>query len=202
MDDDIKVNKDLYPILPLRDIVVYPNMVVPLFVGREKSIQALEEVMNNDRELFLVAQKDSTTEDPSEDNLYTHGTVASIMQLLKLPDNTVKVLVEGTSRAKIRNFIPGEKFHQVEVDLVNEIVLDDPEIEATPPVEDTDTSPDVDVIDARAPTISTPSLPDSCSDSPDNTAPDVISKELPDPLPTDTDPAPCTDTDPPSTDTE
>ena len=130
MDDDIKVNKDLYPILPLRDIVVYPNMVVPLFVGREKSIQALEEVMNNDRELFLVAQKDSTTEDPSENNLYTHGTVASIMQLLKLPDNTVKVLVEGTSRAKIRKFIPGEKFHQVEVDLVNEIILDDPEIEA------------------------------------------------------------------------
>ena len=130
MDDVIKVNKDLYPILPLRDIVVYPNMVVPLFVGREKSIQALEEVMNNDRELFLVAQKDSTTEDPTEDNLYTHGTVASIMQLLKLPDNTVKVLVEGTSRAKIRNFVPGDKFHQVEVDLVNEIVLDDPEIEA------------------------------------------------------------------------
>ena len=130
MDDVIKVNKDLYPILPLRDIVVYPNMVVPLFVGREKSIQALEEVMNNDRELFLVAQKDSTTEDPTEDNLYTHGTVASIMQLLKLPDNTVKVLVEGTSRAKIRNFVPGEKFHQVEVDLVNEVVLDDPEIEA------------------------------------------------------------------------
>ena len=130
MDDVIKVNKDLYPILPLRDIVVYPNMVVPLFVGREKSIQALEEVMNNDRELFLVAQKDSTTEDPTEDNLYTHGTVASIMQLLKLPDNTVKVLVEGTSRAKICNFVPGEKFHQVEVDLVNEVVLDDPEIEA------------------------------------------------------------------------
>ena len=130
MDDDIKVNKDLYPILPLRDIVVYPNMVVPLFVGREKSIQALEEVMNNDRELFLVAQKDSTTEDPLQDNLYTYGTVASIMQLLKLPDNTVKVLVEGTSRAKIRNFISGEKFHQVEVDLVNEIVPDDPEIEA------------------------------------------------------------------------
>ncbi len=130
MNDNIKVNKDLYPILPLRDIVVYPNMVVPLFVGREKSIQALEEVMNNDRELFLVAQKDSTTEDPTEDNLYTYGTVASIMQLLKLPDNTVKVLVEGSSRAKIRNFIPGERFHQVEVDLVNEIVLDDPEIEA------------------------------------------------------------------------
>ena len=86
--------------------------------------------MNNDRELFLVAQKDSTTEDPTEDNLYTHGTVASIMQLLKLPDNTVKVLVEGTSRAKIRNFVPGDKFHQVEVDLVNEVVLDDPEIEA------------------------------------------------------------------------
>ena len=130
MEDNIKVNKDLYPILPLRDIVVYPNMVVPLFVGREKSIQALEEVMSNNRELFLVAQKDSTTEDPTEDSLYQYGTVASIMQLLKLPDNTVKVLVEGTSRAKIRKFIPGDKFHQVEVDLVSEIVPDDPEIEA------------------------------------------------------------------------
>ncbi|MFL2835946.1 MAG: endopeptidase La [Alphaproteobacteria bacterium] len=130
MEDNIKVNKDLYPILPLRDIVVYPNMVVPLFVGREKSIQALEEVMSNNRELFLVAQKDSTTEDPTEDSLYQYGTVASIMQLLKLPDNTVKVLVEGTSRAKIRKFIPGDKFHQVEVDLVSELVPDDPEIEA------------------------------------------------------------------------
>ena len=130
MEDNIKVNKDLYPILPLRDIVVYPNMVVPLFVGREKSIQALEEVMSNNRELFLVAQKDSTTEDPTKDSLYQYGTVASIMQLLKLPDNTVKVLVEGTSRAKIRKFISGEKFHQVEVDLVNELVPDDPEIEA------------------------------------------------------------------------
>ncbi len=130
MEDNIKVNKDLYPILPLRDIVVYPNMVVPLFVGREKSIQALEEVMSNNRELFLVAQKDSTTEDPTEDSLYQYGTIASIMQLLKLPDNTVKVLVEGTSRAKIRKFIPGDKFHQVEVDLVNELVPDDPEIEA------------------------------------------------------------------------
>ena len=130
MEDNIKVNKDLYPILPLRDIVVYPNMVVPLFVGREKSIQALEEVMSNNRELFLVAQKDSTTEDPIEDSLYQYGTVASIMQLLKLPDNTVKVLVEGTNRAKIRKFISGDKFHQVEVDLVSELVPDDPEIEA------------------------------------------------------------------------
>ena len=130
MEDNIKVNKNLYPILPLRDIVVYPNMVVPLFVGREKSIQALEEVMSNNRELFLVAQKDSTTEDPIEDSLYQYGTVASIMQLLKLPDNTVKVLVEGTNRAKIRKFISGDKFHQVEVDLVSELVPDDPEIEA------------------------------------------------------------------------
>ena len=73
MEDNIKVNKNLYPILPLRDIVVYPNMVVPLFVGREKSIQALEEVMSNNRELFLVAQKDSTTEDPIEDSLYQYA---------------------------------------------------------------------------------------------------------------------------------
>jgi ATP-dependent Lon protease len=130
MEDDIKISSDLYPILPLRDIVVYPNMIVPLFVGRDKSIQALEEVMNNDRELFLVSQIDSTTEDPKEDSLYKVGTIASVMQLLKLPDNTVKVLVEGTSRAKIRNFIKGEKFHQVEVDFIKEIIPDDPEIEA------------------------------------------------------------------------
>ncbi|MEL0185133.1 MAG: endopeptidase La [Hyphomicrobiales bacterium] len=130
MEDDIKISSDLYPILPLRDIVVYPNMIVPLFVGRDKSIQALEEVMNNDRELFLVSQIDSTTEDPNEDSLYKVGTIASVMQLLKLPDNTVKVLVEGTSRAKIRNFIKGEKFHQVEVDFIKEIIPDDPEIEA------------------------------------------------------------------------
>ncbi len=130
MEDDIKISSDLYPILPLRDIVVYPNMIVPLFVGRDKSIQALEEVMNNDRELFLVSQIDSTTEDPDEDSLYKVGTIASVMQLLKLPDNTVKVLVEGTSRARIRNFIKGEKFHQVEVDLIKEIIPDDPEIEA------------------------------------------------------------------------
>ena len=130
MEDDIKISSDLYPILPLRDIVVYPNMIVPLFVGRDKSIQALEEVMNNDRELFLVSQVDSTTEDPNEDSLYKVGTIASVIQLLKLPDNTVKVLVEGTSRAKIRNFIKGEKFHQVEVDFIKEIIPDDPEIEA------------------------------------------------------------------------
>jgi len=130
MEDDIKISSDLYPILPLRDIVVYPNMIVPLFVGRDKSIQALEEVMNNDRELFLVSQIDSKTEDPNEDSLYKVGTIASVIQLLKLPDNTVKVLVEGTSRAKIRNFIKGEKFHQVEVDFIKEIIPDDPEIEA------------------------------------------------------------------------
>tara|TARA_B110000444_G_C18842820_1_gene599969 strand:- start:675 stop:3095 length:2421 start_codon:yes stop_codon:yes gene_type:complete len=130
MDEYNNKNDDLYPILPLRDIVVYPNMVVPLFVGREKSIQALEEVMNNDRELFLVSQIESVTENPTEENLYQIGTVASIMQLLKLPDNTVKVLVEGTSRAKIKKFIVGEKFHQVEVDFIEEIIPDDPEIEA------------------------------------------------------------------------
>ncbi|MAU87564.1 MAG: endopeptidase La [Alphaproteobacteria bacterium] len=130
MKDLREKKNDLYPILPLRDIVVYPNMVVPLFVGREKSIQALEEVMNNDRELFLVSQVESVTENPSEENLYQIGTIASIMQLLKLPDNTVKVLVEGTSRAKIKKFVKGEKFHEVEVDLIEEIIPDDPEIEA------------------------------------------------------------------------
>ncbi|USH03308.1 endopeptidase La [Grimontia kaedaensis] len=92
------------PVLPLRDVVVYPHMVIPLFVGRDKSIRCLEAAMDNDKQILLVAQKDAATDDPSISDLYKVGTVASILQLLKLPDGTVKVLVEGLQRAEIRKF--------------------------------------------------------------------------------------------------
>ena len=88
-----------YPVLPLRDIVVFPYMIVPLFVGREKSIAALEEVMRTDKQILLVAQKNASDDEPSTDGIYAMGTLASVLQLLKLPDGTVKVLVEGTVRA-------------------------------------------------------------------------------------------------------
>ena len=87
--------------LPLRDIVVFPYMIVPLFVGRDKSINALEEVMRSDKHILLAAQKNAGDDDPATDAIYPVGTLASVLQLLKLPDGTVKVLVEGTSRARI-----------------------------------------------------------------------------------------------------
>ena len=97
--------KNPFCILPLRDIVVFPNMIVPLFVGRTKSIKALEFAEKNDKEIFLVAQKDANVDEPNADDIYKFGTVATILQLLKLPDGTVKVLVEGIERAKISHFL-------------------------------------------------------------------------------------------------
>ncbi|MCK9994120.1 MAG: hypothetical protein Dbin4_02640, partial [Alphaproteobacteria bacterium] len=85
----------ILPVLPLRDIVVFPHMVVPLFVGREKSVRALEDMMQSDKQIMLVAQRDAGNDDPSQDDIYQIGTIATVMQLLKLPDRTVKVLVEG-----------------------------------------------------------------------------------------------------------
>ena len=90
---------EFFPVLPLRDIVVFPYMIVPLFVGREKSIAALEEVMRTDKQILLVAQKNASDDEPTTDAIYTMGTLASVLQLLKLPDGTVKVLVEGNTRA-------------------------------------------------------------------------------------------------------
>lgn len=84
-----------YPVLPLRDIVVFPHMIVPLFVGREKSVRALEEVMNDDKQILLVSQMDAADDDPTADRIYKAGVLANVLQLLKLPDGTVKVLVEG-----------------------------------------------------------------------------------------------------------
>ncbi|CAH0539390.1 endopeptidase La [Vibrio marisflavi] len=98
------------PVLPLRDVVVYPHMVIPLFVGREKSISCLESAMDNNKQILLVAQKQAETDEPESDDLFDVGTVATILQLLKLPDGTVKVLVEGQQRAKINHFIESEYF--------------------------------------------------------------------------------------------
>ena len=94
--------KNLIPVLPLRDIVVFPNMVAPLFVGREQSVNALNHVMAGDKKIFLLSQKNSKVDNPNKDNLYSFGTVAKIIQLLKLPDGTLKVLVEGLQRAKVK----------------------------------------------------------------------------------------------------
>src|ERR671923_1307943 len=105
-----------YPVLPLRDIVVFPHMIVPLFVGREKSIRALEEVMRNDTYILLVTQMNAGDDDPSTDAIYKVGTLASVLQLLKLPDGTVKVLVEGTARARIVNYTANADYFEAEVE--------------------------------------------------------------------------------------
>jgi ATP-dependent Lon protease len=107
---------DLLAVLPLRDIVVFPHMIVPLFVGREKSVRALEAVMKDDKQILLVAQKNATQDDPSVDDIYRVGTVSTILQLLKLPDGTVKVLVEGGKRAKITGFKETESYFEAMVE--------------------------------------------------------------------------------------
>ena len=94
----------IFPVLPLRDVVVYPHMVIPLFVGREKSIKALEAAMLDNKQVFLVAQRKSAKDDPSPDDLFNVGTLSSLLQLLRLPDGTVKVLVEGERRAKVDSY--------------------------------------------------------------------------------------------------
>ena len=108
--------KNPFCILPLRDIVVFPNMIVPLFVGRTKSIKALEFSEKNDKEIFLVAQRDANVDEPNTNDIYDFGTVANILQLLRLPDGTVKVLVEGIERAKISNFVENPDFFEAYLD--------------------------------------------------------------------------------------
>jgi ATP-dependent Lon protease len=110
----------LYPVLPLRDIVVFPHMIVPLFVGREKSVRALEDVMKDDKQILLVTQKNAAQDDPETGDIYTVGTVGTVLQLLKLPDGTVKVLVEGARRARISRFAENEAFFQAYADPIVE----------------------------------------------------------------------------------
>src|SRR6195952_2630590 len=109
-----------YPILPLRDIVVFPQMIVPLFVGRDKSVAALEAAMEADKEIFLVAQLDPSNDDPGRDDVYDLGVVATVMQLLKLPDGTVRVLVEGGARATLATFDDSGDYLTATVNLVEE----------------------------------------------------------------------------------
>src|SRR5882757_9896114 len=104
---------EIFPVLPLRDIVVFPSMVVPLFVGREKSVRALEEVVKREGKILLVTQKNGAVDDPKEGDIYRMGTLGHILQLLRLPDGTVKVLVEGLVRARITDFIPNSDYFQV-----------------------------------------------------------------------------------------
>ena len=99
-----------FPILPLRDIVIFPNMIAPLFVGRSKSINALEAVMEENKEIVLITQKKPSVEDPNSKDLFKMGTLGTILQMLKLPDGTIKVLVEGRFRCKIQKIIPSETF--------------------------------------------------------------------------------------------
>ncbi|UHD43699.1 endopeptidase La [Aureimonas altamirensis] len=120
----------LYPVLPLRDIVVFPHMIVPLFVGREKSIKALEEVMGADKQILLATQRNATDEDPAPDAIYEIGTLANVLQLLKLPDGTVKVLVEGISRAHIDRFTDRADWHEAVASIVPPRAEDPVEIEA------------------------------------------------------------------------
>lgn len=124
------VQGDTLAVLPLRDIVVFPHMIVPLFVGREKSVRALESVMKEDKQILLVAQKNAAQDDPAAGDIYSVGTISTILQLLKLPDGTVKVLVEGLRRAKISSFKETEDFFEVVAVLVEDRADEGKEVEA------------------------------------------------------------------------
>ena len=110
-----------YPVLPLRDIVVFPHMVVPLFVGRDKSVRALEEVMAEDRQILLSSQMDASVDDPADDCIYRTGVLANVLQLLKLPDGTVKVLVDGKTRVAITKFVSNPSFFEAEAEVLHEV---------------------------------------------------------------------------------
>ena len=123
------LKKEKYPVLPLRDIVVYPKMIVPLFVGREKSIRALQEVVDNDQNIVLVTQKDAAVETPSEDDIFQVGTLGTVLQLLRLPDGTVKVLVEGLERVKLNKVYNEPEYLSANITLMPEVEEKNPELE-------------------------------------------------------------------------
>ena len=122
-------NRIEIPVLALRDVVVYPHMVIPLFVGREKSIRCLEAAMENEKQIFLVAQKDAGVDEPDADDIYTVGTIATILQLLKLPDGTVKVLVEGSVRGEVEGYEQSEPFFVANVNKIEDGAIDESEQE-------------------------------------------------------------------------
>src|ERR1041385_2514634 len=112
---------EVYSLLPLRDIIVFPHMVVPLFVGREKSIRALEEAMSSRKQIILSAQKKAQNNNPDEKDIFPIGTLANIIQLLRLPDGTLKVLVEGVQRVRITKYLEKENIFRVEADILEEM---------------------------------------------------------------------------------
>ena len=133
MTDDTTPEKTIpvvLPVLPLRNIVVFPGMIVPLFVGREKSIRALEDVMADDKELLLVSQKEGDQDDPEPADMHEIGTVSSVLQMLKLPDGTVKVLVEGNSRARVLEYLDNEAFYEASALALEDEVGDETELKA------------------------------------------------------------------------
>jgi ATP-dependent Lon protease len=119
-----------YPVLPLRDIVVFPHMIVPLFVGREKSVRALEEVMAHDKQILLSSQIDPGVDDPASDGIYRSGVLANVLQLLKLPDGTVKVLVEGRARVRIVEYVENDSFFEARAEKLEETLGDEAAVEA------------------------------------------------------------------------
>ena len=125
-----ETKSEFFSVLPLRDIVVFPHMIVPLFVGREKSVLALENVMKEDKQLLLVTQKNASQDDPTPGDIYDVGVIGSVLQLLKLPDGTVKVLVEGGERARILGYVGEEDFFQVSAEVIEETEEDSKELEA------------------------------------------------------------------------
>ena len=126
----LKKSINKYSVLPLRDVVVFPHMIVPLFVGREKSVNALQSVMKENKQVLLITQKDSAQDDPNFEDLYDIGTVGTVLQLLKLPDGTVKVLVEGISRAKVIKYIDNDKFFEASAEMIPEETVNNNEVEA------------------------------------------------------------------------
>ena len=124
------LKKEKFPVLPLRDIVVYPKMIVPLFVGREKSINALQKVVDSDQNIILVTQKDAAVENPSDDDVYHVGTIGTVLQLLRLPDGTVKVLIEGLERVKINKFYKNDSFMEASLTILPDAEKNNSELEA------------------------------------------------------------------------
>jgi len=123
---DNQNNNSVLPLIPLRDIVVFPNMVAPLFVGRDKSVKALETAMNKDKNIILVTQKTSSIDEPQSDDIYEIGTLGKILQLLRLPDGTVKVLIEGGQRVSIKNF----KINDEYIEASYKVLSDEEEIDS------------------------------------------------------------------------
>ncbi|MDX5362088.1 MAG: LON peptidase substrate-binding domain-containing protein, partial [Alphaproteobacteria bacterium] len=130
MTEQNQATSGVYPVLPLRDIVVFPHMIVPLFVGRDKSVRALEDVMNNDKQILLATQRDASNDNPGQGDIFEVGTIASVLQLLKLPDGTVKVLVEGVKRARVTGYLENEEFFEAEATPLDERAEDAREIQA------------------------------------------------------------------------